>query len=636
MPITYVDLGSSQEIKKKSRKFTLKKPAIIALSVFFVLLIAAGLFSFYSYSKYKVLTADLNLVSSKVKVVQKGISEQDVPETKSALKDLRGSLQKTQGDLSKLSLVGKLPFVGGYYNDAEHGLKAAVLGTQAGDLVADSIMPFTDVLGLKGSKKSNVKAEDKVQILAVSVLPSLSKKSDKLGEQIEGIKTEIAYIDPSRYPKNLTVKGFKVRDSLITAQKSLNEAEKFLPSLKDGLEAIPSVLGYQSQKTYLIWFQNDKELRPTGGFITAYAIATVKNGKLSDIKSDDIYTLDQKFTPFEPPPAPLRKYLNGMSIYAIRDSNLSPDFKTSAQKFESFYVTIKNMPKVDGILAVDTEFVRELLELTGPIKIKKYNETFSAENNKTYNIPDVVYKLELYSEKILAADKERKGLIGDLMNELLKRLMSAPPDQFPKILATVKEAAEQKHILAYFHDLKAQNFVETINYAGRIKDYDGDYLHVNNANFGGLKGNLYIKEKVDQDIVVGEDGTVTKKVTVTLRNTGKADGWLNSVYSNWMRVYVPSGSKLKDKKVYKDFAEKEDLDKTSWESYSLTYPLKESVTSFTYELPFKLKKTSVYKMLIQKQPGTTDPHMTIRINGRLLKEFDLKKDTELKFNVKDL
>jgi len=635
MPITYVDLGSSQEIKKKSRKFTLKKPAIIALSVFFVLLIAAGLFSFYSYSKYKVLSADLNLVSSKVKVVQKGVSEQDVPKTKNALKDLRGSLQKTQDDLAKISLVGKLPILGGYYNDAEHGLRAAVLGTQAGDLVADSIMPFTDVLGLKGSTKSNVKAEDKIQILAVSVLPSLSKKSDKLGAQIEGIKTEIAYIDPTRYPKNLTVKDFRVRDSLITAQKSLNEAEKFLPSLKDGLAAIPSVLGYQSQKTYLIWFQNDKELRPTGGFITAYAIANVQNGKLVDINSDDIYQLDLKFSPFETPPAALRNYMS-MAIFPIRDTNLSPDFKLSAEKFESFYKKIPKMPKIDGIIAVDTELVREFLEVTGPIKIKKYNETFSAEMNKTYKIPDVVYKLELYAEKIKAGDRERKDIIGDLMDELLNRLLSAPPDQFPKILATTKEAAEQKHIMAYLHDSKAQNFVESLNYAGRISDYDGDYLHVNNANFGGLKGNLYIKEKVVQDIVVGEDGTVTKKVTVTLRNTEKADGWLNSYYSNWMRVYVPDGSKLKEKKVYKDFAEKEDLDKTSWESFSITYPLKESVTSFTYELPFKLKKTSVYKMLIQKQPGTTDPHMTVRINGKILKEFDLKKDTELKFNVKDL
>ncbi|OGY24284.1 MAG: hypothetical protein A2172_00235 [Candidatus Woykebacteria bacterium RBG_13_40_15] len=633
MPINYVDLGSSVE-NKKSRKFALKKPAIIILSLFALLLIVLGSFSFYFYSKYKTLSNDLNVVSAQVKTVQKGIEEQDVPKVKSSLKELRSSLKTTQKDLSKFSLLGKLPVLNGYYNDANHALKAALYGTDAGELVADSVMPFTDILGLKGSKV-NVTAEEKIQILAVKVLPSLAKKSDKLEGLIRAIETEVTYLDPDRYSENLIIKGFKIRETLLMTQRSLNDFEKFLPSLRYALEAIPSILGYQSEKTYMIWFQNDKELRATGGFITAYAIAKVKNGKLVDIKSDDIYQLDLRFAPFEPPPAVLRKYL-GMGIFAIRDTNLSPDYKVSAKKFESFYSKITSMPKIDGIIAVDTELVREFLEITGPIKIEKYNETFSAENNETYNIPDVIYKLELYAEKVFSGERGRKGLIGDLMNEILDRLLSAPPDQFPKILGTTREAAEQKHILAYFHDQKAQDLVENLNYAGRIKDYDGDYLHVNNSNFAGLKGNLYIKEKIEQDITISGDGTITKKVKITLSNTEKADGWLNAIYRNWMRVYVPKDSKLKEKKVYTDFAEKNDLDKTTWESYSLTYPLKESATYFSYELPFKVKKSSVYRLLVQKQPGTTDPHMIIRVNGKIFQEFDLKKDTEIKFNVKDV
>ena len=157
-------------------------------------------------------------------------------------------------------------------------------------------------------------------------------------------------------------------------------------------------------------------------------------------------------------------------------------------------------------------------------------------------------------------------------------------------------------------------------------------MHVNSANFGGLKGNLYIKGMVDQDIKIASDGTATKKVKVTLKNTGKADGWLNAVYRNWMRLYVPKGSKLVDKKVYRDFKLATDLGYTVWESFSLTYPLGESTTEFTYELPFKVREGESYKLLIQKQPGI-DLHIITRLNGKVLEEFDLLTDKEIERKI---
>ena len=47
----------------------------------------------------------------------------------------------------------------------------------------------------------------------------------------------------------------------------------------------------------------------------------------------------------------------------------------------------------------------------------------------------------------------------------------------------------------------------------------------------------------------------------------------------------------------------------------------------------RVKKGEIYKLLIQKQPGTTDPHMIIRVNGKKIQEFDLKKDKEIEFKV---
>lgn len=244
-------------------------------------------------------------------------------------------------------------------------------------------------------------------------------------------------------------------------------------------------------------------------------------------------------------------------------------------------------------------------------------------------IADVVYKLELYSEIVNQSKRDRKGVVGELMDALIDKVMNAKPEEFPKYFETFREAADQKHILFYFHNTSAQDFVEKHNYAGQIHDYDEDYFHLNNSNFGGLKGNLYLKQKVVQDIKIDEDGSITKSVDITLANTARADGWLNSIYLNWMRLYVPEDSRLISKKVPRDFSTGQELGKEVFRGYSATYPLNSTTVNFTYRLPFKLSPSEDYKMLIQKQPGVDSVEMTIKVNGVTREQFDLKGDKEV-------
>ena len=155
---------------------------------------------------------------------------------------------------------------------------------------------------------------------------------------------------------------------------------------------------------------------------------------------------------------------------------------------------------------------------------------------------------------------------------------------------------------------------------------------MNNSNVAGLKGNFFPKFVIEQDIAIKDDGTVVKKVTTTINNTFRYDGWLNAVYQNWLRLYVPEGSKLIEKNIEIDLEQKNELGKEVCASFSRTPPLSSTSSSFTYELPFKVKKGSTYKMLIQKQGGYI-PRMIIRVNGKKLFDFDLKKDIELEFKI---
>ncbi|KKR84615.1 MAG: hypothetical protein UU32_C0045G0005 [Candidatus Woesebacteria bacterium GW2011_GWB1_41_10] len=120
------------------------------------------------------------------------------------------------------------------------------------------------------------------------------------------------------------------------------------------IKSIPYFMGMDAPRNFLILFQNDKELRPTGGFMTAYSIMRVDKGKFSPIASEDIYNLDAKYKPTVPAPEPLIKYIKGPYVLSqnlrLRDMNWSPDFGSSMINFTTA-ASDAGAPEIDGIIA---------------------------------------------------------------------------------------------------------------------------------------------------------------------------------------------------------------------------------------------------------------------------------------------
>ena len=189
----------------------------------------------------------------------------------------------------------------------------------------------------------------------------------------------------------------------------------------------------------------------------------------------------------------------------------------------------------------------------------------------------------------------------------------------------------EKHVLFYLLDAKTQAAVAGFGVGGVIKDYNGDYLHISDANLGGRKSNLYAYEEVEQDIEVSGDGSVTKTVTITYKNPEKQDGWLNSVLPTWVRIYVPKGSSLITSEGLEAKEDPyEDLGKTVFAGFFQLRPEGVAKVTFQYKLPFKVSRQ--YNLLIQKQPGTDGFLYTVNL-GKHTEEFYLKTDKEIKIGL---
>lgn len=583
------------------------------------------------------------------------LKNQDLANTKIGLANTRVKVTELANEYAKVKPLSYVPFLGAYINDGSHAVNAALAALDAADRAIEALEPNADLLGFTGgSKFVQGSADQRIQV-AVKTMSALTPKINEMAASIDIMRKELDYIDPNRYPQKIgkTV----IREKLVEGKEVIDNAANLFVNAQPLLKNLPSMLGEPEMKRYLILFQNDKELRSTGGFLTAYARFRFEKGKITLELSDDIYSLDSALKKKFEAPREILTFHKGVYELHIRDSNLSPDFKASMEQFEKMYDTAAGKEKIDGIIALDTHVLVEALKILGPETIG--GRVFSADIDKRCDCPRAVYELEDYSTRpVNYVRTARKDVIGTLMQILMQKSLGVSPSQYwGKLFQMLLSEINQKHVLTYFHDEATQKAAESFNMAGRImagKDVAStltyeegngwDYIHVNNSNMAGAKSNIFVKEKITKDISISGDGTVTTKLSVDYKNPyqgsdcGLESGGLclNAPLRNWVRVYAPAGSKLVESKGVQSPKDNKaatmdtfsDLNKTYFEGFLIVNPLGTARLELTYTSLVK-SVDGKYKLLIQKQPGTDGQEWIIKQNGKEKKKFILDQDTEV-------
>jgi len=637
-----IELGESQP-KKKFRfrfEFSSKKIWLIGGILGFLLIFLL----FFLFLPLWRIKADLSPLMASSKRVTTAIQAQDLNQAIVSIGETSQRLDKLAKNYHQLSWLKATPFLNNYYYDGQRLMTGGNYLLEAADIGIKGLQPYADILGLEGEEKKTMEemtVEERL-LLVLDTIDKLQPSLDQIGEKLELAKKEIDQINPNRYPQ--TFFDRKVRANVALLVGTIDNAAEVILEAKPIISYLKPLLGVPEEKHYLLLFQNDAELRPTGGFITAYAIMSIKSGKITPLGSHDIYSLDVRLGNRVEAPEPILNYHKNVFHWHLRDMNLSPDFAQSMKIFWEYYQKVAGTEKIDAIIAVDTKILVDLLQSLGQIGVPGWGN-FSAEIDERCNCPQVVYELERLADKPISNWRgERKAVIGPLMHSILANAMGSPRKKWPEFFGIGFAAIQEKHLLFYFFDEELQQAIEALNAGGRIKEAKGDYFHLNDCNFAGAKSNMFIKQTVKQEIEIANDGMITKTVTIDYHNPAPPSNCnleagelcLNGLYRDWVRLYVPQGSEL----IEATGAETEtkvceDLGKTVFETfYGDQAPLRPEGTKrliFKYRLPFKLGKDEDYKLSIQKQPGTYSPEYEI-ILGSQQETFELTTDRQLQLS----
>ena len=607
----------------------MKKQIGIVLFIFLLVLCAFVYYSFYL--PYTRIQAKGVVVMAAAKDLKSAFSQNDIDLLSAKLK----VFDEKYGELEKESKTLYWAIAIPYVADFKLAVEAGRYGVEAAKAAVASIAPYADLIGFKKGESSFVdkSAEGRLQT-AVLTLDKVLKNVDVISGDISQIEKRLEKIDENRYPTEIG--GKQIRSTIVSVKEQFAGVSRLFVDAKPLLKKLPEILGSKKEQTYLLLFQNTAERRATGGFLTAYAVFKIKDGKMTIDNSTDIYTLDASISSHPVAPPEILTYHKGVSQFYIRDSNLSPDFVKSLELFNSLYKKSSVRVNYDGIIALDSKILVDMLTIFGDAQVD--GVTFSAKIDKRCDCAQVIYQLfSVVDEQVGYVKDNRKGVLGDLMYELFNRALRFSPSKYwgAMIQAMLKDM-EEKHILLNFVDPQIQQSIEKLNYAGRINTSKGDYLHVNNVNFAGAKSNLFTTETIISKSTK-ENGTTKREVQVEYRNPYPASNCnllqervlcLNAPLRNWVRIYVPQGSKLV---AFNGSSMKvqtyDDLGKTVFEGFLIVNPMGLAKIDVTYTLP---PAVDASRLLIQKQPGVDGQKYDVSLNGNTVFKGVMSKDTEFK------
>jgi len=458
------------------------------------------------------------------------------------------------------------------------------------------------------------KAEEAFQVIFKDREEDLTRWSQEVKPQLEGVYRELSFLEADLKSESysLLLKGipgisFKAED----IEKIFIEGKRGIADFSKFLEIFPQVLGAKERVTYLVLFQNNMELRATGGFIGSFALVSFDRGKMVEFEVFDVYSADGQLRGHVEPPRLLKEYLGEAGWY-LRDSNWDPNFPTSAVRAEWFLEkTLKR--RVDGVIGVNLNLPKKFLTVFDEIEMVDFGEKITAEN--------LFQKAQHYAEVgFFPGSTQKRDFLGSLSRVLLERVKTSSSVERLKIAQAVHSDLQSKNLLFYFNDEELMKTVFNLGWGGALRQpscFDSktfcleDYLMIVESNFGVNKANYFLRRNLVFETGLSQSGRVENVLRIDYLNGSPAGDRFGGDYKNFLRIYVPLGSVLERVKVGGKILPEEEIElgvssgKTFF-GFLVKVPAggEESI-EIDYYLPYKLEKDLKidYLFFWQRQPG---------------------------------
>ncbi|MGC4808288.1 DUF4012 domain-containing protein [Micromonospora sp. DT233] len=310
----------------------------------------------------------------------------------------------------------------------------------------------------------------------------------------------------------------QVRQAVTDLRAEIDELATLTRGADQVARLLPTLLGADGARRYLMVSQNPAELRATGGMFGAYAVVNAERGRLRMGESNAVGGLGRFDLAAELSPEVRNLYTDLVGTYPA-DVNLTPDFPTAAALFAKMYAQ-RHGTTVDGVLAVDPVVLSYLLRATGPVPVPGH-PTLVGDKVVHTLLSETYQRLEQKEQDDFFA-----ASAAAVFNAFFTRDVN--PRAF---LSALQRAIDERRILFWSAHPAEQRVIVGNRLGGSLPDQEdvptvGVFLN----DGSGAKLGYYLRPAAS--LTVGEcrpDGRRLLRLRFTLRSTAPARGLSPSV-----------------------------------------------------------------------------------------------------------
>jgi len=317
----------------------------------------------------------------------------------------------------------------------------------------------------------------------------------------------------------------------------------------EGARLLPALLGGNGPRRYFLAFQNNAELRGSGGLIGNWGELLADDGR---VRLGHFGRLEELIFGSRPDPvlhAP-QEFLDRYRGFDVTTSwqqvNVSPDFPTTARVISELYPQSGGKP-VDGVIAVDPPGLAALLALTGPVQVPQWPEPITQAN-----VVDVT--LRAAYERFPVQD-QRVPFLDELFRTVFEKVTSSDLGNPATIARSLGEATRGDHLSVYLNDAEGQALMTRLGADGGVPPVNGDSLAVVDQNLAANKVDFYLHRHVRYDVTLDPSSAPANlqgRIRVTLENQAPSTG-PDGVIGPYLPQFAP-GENLTYLSLYSPFA----------------------------------------------------------------------------------